>query len=209
MRPQEVLGMVEEAAGTRMYEDRKDKAHKTMAKKDKRVQEIDSILAEEITPKLNKLREEKRIFLEFQKSEKELEQHGRVLSAWEYQSVTVGVEEAAGEIEQAKENVKSAKRDVAQFTQEAETAENDIVKVQKQRDAEMKKGGTLSKLEEEKGQLEKDRVKLGTQVEIKQGSIRDEEARIGTSEDAVKTVTRANCYFVSCLIFGFRSLRTP
>lgn len=81
--------------------------------------------------------------------------------------------------------------------------------MQKQRDAEMKKGGTLSKLEEEKGQLEKDRVKLGTQVEIKQGSIRDEEARIGTSEDAVKTVSRANCYFVSCLIFGFRSLRTP
>lgn len=200
MRPQEVLGMVEEAAGTRMYEDRKDKAHKTMAKKDKRVQEIDSILAEEITPKLNKLREEKRTFLEFQKSEKELEQHGRVLSAWEYQSVTVGVEKAAGEIEQAKENVKNAKRDVDQFTQEVETAENDIVKVQKQRDAEMKKGGTLSKLEEEKGQLEKDRVKLGTQVEIKQGTIRDEEARIGTSEDAVKTVSRANFCFVSCLI---------
>jgi chromosome segregation ATPase len=48
--------MVEEAAGTRMFEDRKEKAKKTMAKKEMRVQEIKSLLDEEITPKLNKLR---------------------------------------------------------------------------------------------------------------------------------------------------------
>ncbi|KAE9405242.1 condensin complex subunit SMC2 [Gymnopus androsaceus JB14] len=188
MRPQEILGMVEEASGTRMFEERKDKARKTMAKKDKRVQEIDSILTEEIMPKLNKLREEKRSFLEYQKSEKELEQHARVLSAWEYQSLTVGVEKAAGEIEQAKEDAKNAKKDVENYTLELETAESDVVRVQKQREAEMKKGGTLSKLEDEKAALEKVRVKLGTQAEIKQGAIRDEEARIGTSEDAVKTL---------------------
>ncbi len=33
MRPQEILGMVEEAAGTRMFEERKEKAKKTMGKK--------------------------------------------------------------------------------------------------------------------------------------------------------------------------------
>ena len=47
MRPQEVLGMVEEAAGTRMFEEHKDKAKKTMGKKDKHVQEIKDILGEE------------------------------------------------------------------------------------------------------------------------------------------------------------------
>lgn len=40
MRPQEILGMMEEAAGTRMFEDRKEKAKRTMAKKEKRVEEI-------------------------------------------------------------------------------------------------------------------------------------------------------------------------
>jgi len=39
MRPPEILGLIEEAAGTRMYEERKDKARKTMTKKEKRVQE--------------------------------------------------------------------------------------------------------------------------------------------------------------------------
>ena len=43
MKPAEILGMVEEAAGTRMFEERKDKAVKTMAKKDKKVDEIESV----------------------------------------------------------------------------------------------------------------------------------------------------------------------
>jgi structural maintenance of chromosome 2 len=43
MKPQEILGMVEEASGTRMFEDRKDKAVKTMAKKDKKVGEMEAV----------------------------------------------------------------------------------------------------------------------------------------------------------------------
>jgi structural maintenance of chromosome 2 len=82
MRPQEILGMVEEAAGTRMFEERKDKAKKTMGKKEKRVDEITSLLTEEITPKLDTLRKEKRSFLQWQKACTELEQIGRVLHAW-------------------------------------------------------------------------------------------------------------------------------
>ena len=43
MKPAEILGMVEEAAGTRMFEERKDKAMKTMTKKDKKVEELESV----------------------------------------------------------------------------------------------------------------------------------------------------------------------
>lgn len=43
MRPQEILGMMEEAAGTRMFEDRKEKAKRTMGKKEKRVEEINEV----------------------------------------------------------------------------------------------------------------------------------------------------------------------
>lgn len=43
MRPQEILGMIEEAAGTRMFEERKEKAKRTMDKKEKRVEEITSV----------------------------------------------------------------------------------------------------------------------------------------------------------------------
>ncbi|KAF5390114.1 hypothetical protein D9757_003825 [Collybiopsis confluens] len=191
MRPQEILGMVEEAAGTRMFEDRKDKSRKIMSKKDKRVQEITSTLNEEIVPKLNKLREERRTFLEYQKSEKELEQLERVLTAWNYAIAVKNVEEADGKIEAAKDKAKSAKREVEMQKKEMEIAEDEMGKVQKQRDAEMRKGGKLSQLEEEQAAIDKGRVKLSTQEEIMRESIREEEGKIQASNEAVNA-TQAN-----------------
>lgn len=43
MRPAEILSMIEEAAGTSMFEDKKDKAVKTMARKEKRLDEIQEV----------------------------------------------------------------------------------------------------------------------------------------------------------------------
>jgi hypothetical protein len=48
MKPAEILGMIEEASGTRMFEERKEKAVKTMAKKDKKVEEIASVSGSEL-----------------------------------------------------------------------------------------------------------------------------------------------------------------
>ncbi|KAH6602713.1 hypothetical protein BASA61_000878 [Batrachochytrium salamandrivorans] len=67
MRPPEILAMIEEAAGTRMFEEHKEKAIKTMDKKDARLNDISNLLETEISPKLEKLRNEKRILLEYQK----------------------------------------------------------------------------------------------------------------------------------------------
>ncbi|PHH65337.1 hypothetical protein CDD81_2749 [Ophiocordyceps australis] len=60
MKAVEILAMIEEAAGTRMFEDRRDKALKTMAKKELKLQELSELLRDEIEPKLDKLRTEKR-----------------------------------------------------------------------------------------------------------------------------------------------------
>jgi chromosome segregation ATPase len=43
MKPPEVLAMIEEAAGTRMFEEKKDKALKTITKKDQKLQEITDV----------------------------------------------------------------------------------------------------------------------------------------------------------------------
>src|SRR6201999_113526 len=73
MKPVEILSMIEEAAGTRMFEDRKDKAIKTMTKKESKVVEINSILQSEVEPKLEVLRNEKRTFLEYQQIQNDYE----------------------------------------------------------------------------------------------------------------------------------------
>lgn len=102
MRPPEILGLIEEAAGTRMYEERKDKAKKTMDKKEKRVQEFTTLLEEEITPKLDTLREEKRSFLEYQKRTTELEKLARLLRAYEWREAAERVKRKEADIEKKK-----------------------------------------------------------------------------------------------------------
>ncbi|KAI6043920.1 condensin complex subunit SMC2 [Pisolithus marmoratus] len=159
MRPQEILGMVEEAAGTRMFEDRKDKAKKTMSKKDKRVQELTSILAEEITPKLDNLRAEKQQFLAWQKERSELERIGRVLRAWEWT--------------EAKKRVDSA-------------AEKEYEKIKAKREAELQKGGKLKKMEEEVAELEKELVKFKTQVDLANGNIAEEKKSVANQENELE-----------------------
>jgi len=84
MKPAEILAMLEEAAGTRMFEERKEKALKTIAKKDQKVQEINALLAEEIEPKLEKLRTEKRAFLEYQQTQSDLERIQKLVVAHDY-----------------------------------------------------------------------------------------------------------------------------
>jgi structural maintenance of chromosome 2 len=189
MRPQEILGMVEEAAGTRMFEERKDKAKKTMGKKEKRVDEITSLLTEEITPKLDTLREEKRSFLQWQKACTELERIGRVLRAWEWTEGKERVEKKQAEIEKKERDVGKVKASREKAVKEGEAAEKDMKEVEAKRDAEMKKGGKFKKREEEVAELEKVLVKIRTQVEIKNGSVVDEERKAKGLETELKEVS--------------------
>ena len=59
MKPIETLSMIEEAAGTRMYENKKCQALRTLEKKQNKVDEINRLLSEEITPTLEKLQRER------------------------------------------------------------------------------------------------------------------------------------------------------
>ena len=80
----QILAMIEEAAGTMMYESKKQAAQKTIEKKDSKLREINDILNEEITPTLTKLKEERHTYLEFQKVQRELEHLTKLYTAWKF-----------------------------------------------------------------------------------------------------------------------------
>lgn len=84
MKPPEILGMIEEAAGTRMYEMKKLAAQKTIEKKQTKVDEINKILAEEITPTLEKLRKERANYQQWVHNNTELERLTRFCIAHEF-----------------------------------------------------------------------------------------------------------------------------
>jgi structural maintenance of chromosome 2 len=134
MRPPEILGLIEEAAGTRMYEERKDKAFKTMQKKEKRVAEILSLLNEEISPKLDKLRDEKRSFLAYQKQATELERLARVLAANEWKEAGERVKRRDAELVKRGEALEGLREVVQRRQGELESAESEKKAAIKRRD---------------------------------------------------------------------------
>ncbi|KAG9312704.1 condensin complex subunit SMC2 [Chiua virens] len=188
MRPQEILGMVEEAAGTRMFEDRKDKAKKTMDKKDKRVQELNSILVEEVSPKLEKFRHEKRQFLAWQKDRTELERIGRMLRAWDWTDTKQKLEAAGEDINAKKLEKEAADKQKKKLVKECKAAEEMWEEVNKKREAERKKGGKLKKLEEEAADLDKELEKFRTQIQLANDNIDEEQKKVAASRGELQNL---------------------
>ncbi|KAG8919304.1 Structural maintenance of chromosomes protein 2, partial [Tulasnella sp. 418] len=185
MRPQEILGMVEEAAGTRMFEDRKEKAKRTMGKKEKKVEEITALLDEEIIPKLDNLRAEKRSYLAYQKACTEIERLTRLLKAYQWTSLQSQLKEREATIATHQTTLQELAESREAMVKEGEEAEKQKVIVEKKRDKEIEKGGKLKALEAAVESGEKELARFVAQAEIKQGTIDEEEKRVKELEKAL------------------------
>lgn len=84
MKPPEILGLLEEAAGTKMYESKKQAALRTMDKKQVKVDEINKVLSEDIMPALDKLRREKVQYMEWQNATASLDRLRRFCVAYKF-----------------------------------------------------------------------------------------------------------------------------
>ncbi|ETS60683.1 hypothetical protein PaG_04582 [Moesziomyces aphidis] len=178
MKPAEILSMIEEAAGTRMFEDRKDKAIKTMAKKDQKVKEITALLEEEITPKLDKLREEKRSFLEYQKATTELDRLTRLAKAYEWQQFCAKYEERKALVDRKSQDVQDRQDEAEALKRQIESIERELAQIEKKKEAEMTKGGKLQALVNQSKELQHDLVKRKTNVDLKMGSVDEERKKL-------------------------------
>ena len=124
MKPHEILGMVEEAAGTRMYETKRLAALKTIDKKQLKLDELNAVLAEEITPTLERLRGEKQNYLKWSKNNADMERIERFVIASEFLSAQKALEDNSEGSTEMKEQVQvletQAKGLKAQITQQDE-----------------------------------------------------------------------------------------
>jgi hypothetical protein len=89
MKPAEILGLIEEAAGTRMYQTRKEHALKTIADKDKKRVEIDQLLENNIKPEIEKLHKEKKHYMEYTNKQREIQEKNRFVIAFDYHRAQV------------------------------------------------------------------------------------------------------------------------
>ena len=186
MKPVEILAMIEEAAGTRMFEDRRDKAFKTMAKKEMKVQEITGLLKEEIEPKLDKLRTEKRAFLDFQQAQSDLERLTRLVVAHDYVKSMEKLKNSATDLETKRKRVMQLEDSAVRLKHEITNLDEDMKKVKAAREKELRKGGKFQALEEEVKTHSHESVRLATLFDLKQASMLEEKDRRKGVQKTVK-----------------------
>ncbi len=190
MKPAEILAMIEEAAGTRMFEDRKEKANKTMAKKEMKVKEIEGLLQEEIEPKLDKLRGEKRAWLDYQKTQGELERLTRVVVAADYVRAGEKRRTASEEHEAKRAKVQHLEDSALKLKREIENLEEDAHRVRAVREKEMRKGGRFQALENQVTEHSHELVRLSTVLDLKKSSLTEEEQRKREATKSAKNLEK-------------------
>ena len=177
MKAVEILAMIEEAAGTRMFEDRRDKAFKTMAKKEMKVQEITELLREEIEPKLEKLRMEKRAFLDFQQTQNDLERLTRLVVAYDYTRNKERLKQSMNDLEAKRTKATDLEESAKRLRSEIIHLNQDIQRVKAAREKELRKGGKFQALEEEVKSYLHENVRLATIIDLKHSEMSEERNR--------------------------------
>lgn len=175
MKPTEVLSMVEEAAGTKMFEDRKNKAIATMAKKERKVEEINTLLLEDIIPKLDHLRAEKRVYLDFQKNETEMERLNRLVISYEYKKHEERLNKSGADNEARLAKVTELKNTVQVIEGEMEKIEQQKKGISAKMKQNSSNGSQIKELEKKIKEYSTQAVRLSTKKGLLESSTTDEQ----------------------------------
>ncbi|KAL5991401.1 Structural maintenance of chromosomes protein 2-2 [Asimina triloba] len=157
MKPPEILSMLEEAAGTRMYETKKEAALKTLEKKQSKVDEIDKLLDQEILPALEKLRKEKVQYMQWANGNTELDRLRRFCIAYEYVQAEKVRDDTMRGVGQTKASIAELDNSTESLGKEIQVMETKISALTAEKEAKL--GGEAKTLSEKVDSLSHNLVK--------------------------------------------------
>ncbi|KAL5720567.1 Structural maintenance of chromosomes protein 2-2 [Ranunculus cassubicifolius] len=172
MKPPEILSMLEEAAGTRMYETKKEDALKTLEKKQSKVDEIDKLLDHEILPALEKLRKEKSQYMKWANGNTELDRLRRFCVAHDYVQAEKIRDNALNGVEQIKAKVAEIDNDAERMQGEIKELETKISNLTAEKDQMM--GGEVKILSDKVDGLSHNLVKETSVLRNQEDSLKTE-----------------------------------
>ncbi|CAG9820448.1 unnamed protein product [Phaedon cochleariae] len=176
MKANEILAMVEEAAGTRMYEVKRQAAQKTIEKKDAKLKELKAIFDDEIAPKLTKLRQEREQFLEFQQVDRELERLLALYQCWQYFQSKRVVNNAAKNLEDGQAKITALEENIEKNIATANDLDKEITELTSNTESEASK--QLKHLEEQLKEKEKQEAKSNASLKSSKDEINTEEKKL-------------------------------
>ncbi|KAM7394171.1 hypothetical protein PAMP_020988 [Pampus punctatissimus] len=168
----QILAMIEEAAGTRMYECKKISAQKTIEKKEAKLKEIQTILDEEITPTMQKLQEERSSYLEYQKLMREIQHLSRLYIAWLFVCAEETKLKSAENLKVMQDNITKMQASMAENESKVQELSAQIQELQKKKDQEV--SGVLKSLEEALADVQRVDAKAQSALDLKKQNLKDE-----------------------------------
>jgi len=153
MKPPEILGLLEEAAGTKMYETKKQAAMRTLEKKQVKVDEINKVLSDDIMPALDKLRKEKAQFMEWQNASANLERLERFCVAYKYIEAKSLQDDGESEIRGMEQSIVDFDAEIGGIDAQLREREDEIQGLQTEK--ELQSSGEVKELIQEVDSLSK------------------------------------------------------
>ncbi|KAL6949037.1 hypothetical protein ACO0QE_001525 [Hanseniaspora vineae] len=198
MKPKEILSLIEEAAGTKMFEDRRQKAEKVMAKKDIKLEEIKTLLKEEIIPKLDKYRNEKRLYLEFQDIQLQLEEIENVVATFDYHKLStqfnnskqISDEQTAQltELQEKKASLVESLDILKQELEEANSRKQNNENVTKKSTENAQSGRDIKALEKMEADLTNEVSRLASSLNLNKDDLKDDQVKLANLQKNMETM---------------------
>ncbi|XP_008937582.1 PREDICTED: structural maintenance of chromosomes protein 2-like, partial [Merops nubicus] len=175
MKPSEILAMVEEAAGTRMYECKKVSVQKTIEKKEAKLKDIQKVLDEDITPTLEKLREDRSFYLEYQKIMRTVEHAERLCIAYEFVLAEKTKASSDEVLKEMQDSVEELQESMAKNEKLVRLLDKEMAELEKKRSKEV--GGRLHSLEAALLEIQRDNTRAQSTLALKKQNLKDEEIK--------------------------------
>jgi len=181
MKPPEILSMLEEAAGTRMYENKKEAALKTLEKKQTKVDEINKLLDHEILPALEKLRKEKSQYMQWANGNAELDRLRRFCIAFEYVQAEKIRDNAVLGVGEMKAKLGKIDAETEKTQEEIQEFEKQIKALTQAKEASM--GGEVKTLSEKVDSLAQEMTRESSKLNNKEDTLLGEKENVEKVRD--------------------------
>ncbi|XP_050423680.1 structural maintenance of chromosomes protein 2-like [Adelges cooleyi] len=185
MKPVEILSMVEEAAGTNMYESKKRSLEITVGKKDNKLREMRDVADEEILPTMISVDKEKQMLEELNMVQGQLRVQKEKLDNWSYVQLEVIVKTKSQELEALKQREKEKKDCIESSEKQIKFIKNQL----KQSEEAMEKecDSKLSQLKKEVDTIEQEKNNIQLKVNGCKNNIKTEQKKIKDMEKQINS----------------------
>lgn len=173
MKPPEILSMLEEAAGTRMYEMKKESALKTLEKKENKVDEINKLLDAEILPALEKLRKERCQYMKWANGNAELDRLKRFCIAYEFVQAERVRDGALNDVKQIRAKILELDENTEKLKAGIQEMDKDISALAAEKEAKL--GGEMKALSEKVDKLSHTLIKETSAMNNQEETLKSEE----------------------------------